>query len=408
MNSAAYRAKHGRQSPVKWLRATPSRKGDLKPVTCPVCASVWNGPWSLAWARHDLRCRTCRWDAKWAGLKEFEDYVTCLDCGYRAGNLTSHLRHNHVDYRLRHPNAAITARSSPIRDKRALKGITRSQDFRNRVREAKLLNLVRDDFEPFIEPDGTVDFRAMLCVVGCAWPTLRRYIFDLGLRPTQKYRRLAADQRRVSLTPSDLDQYRLANGRVSIAAAMTGLNLSFPTVKRECQRLGLPATSCTLSQAACLKTVSQALGGKPYVTEWSSDLFQTASGRLFRFDGFFPEIQLLVEFQGHQHYTFPNAFQRREIDRSDFEAMCERDRRKRALVEAHGGFLFLEIREDEPFKSVEYVRTRLDLLGALSRPNMGSAGEQRLCDSLISGQEFVPWLSRSLRLSVFSWAVMEV
>jgi hypothetical protein len=117
--------------------------------------------------------------------------------------------------------------------------------------------------------------------------------------------------------------------------------------------------------------VSQALGDMPYVTEWSSDLFRTANGGFFRFDGFFPEIRLLVEFQGHQHYTFPNAFQRKETDRPEFEAMRERDQRKRALIESHGGFFFLEIREDEPFKNVRYVRTRLDSLGGLSGSNIG-------------------------------------
>ena len=87
------------------------------------------------------------------------------------------------------------------------------------------------------------------------------------------------------------------------------------------------------------------------------------SGHRFRYDGFFPDFQLLVEFQGYQHYSFPSVYIQ---DRDAFDALQERDRQKVEQVERDGRFKILVVREDEPYTDVEYLSQRLVGLGVLA------------------------------------------
>jgi hypothetical protein len=299
-------------------------------------------------------------------MSEPQDYVTCLECWYRAESLVSHLQHEHPGYRERHPEAIVVSLGSALREKTAIRGVPRSPEFGERIRQAKLIGFTLEDFKPYLEPDGTVDHRRMLAAVGCAWPTLKGYMDALGLKPTPKYIEQAVARRRVFLTVEDLKPYKLGNGKVSPASAMRGLKLSFPIVKRECLRLGLPSFHRRIRQTLCLDAVQEALGGLVYISEWKSARFVNPnSGHRFRFDGFFEEAYLIVEFQGHQHYLFPNAFLTNESYRSEWDALRERDRIKREMVLSTPGLHYMEVLEDEPFTDVAYLRGRLVDLGVL-------------------------------------------
>ena len=86
------------------------------------------------------------------------------------------------------------------------------------------------------------------------------------------------------------------------------------------------------------------------------------SGRRFRFDGYFSEIGLIVEFHGHQHYTFPNIYTKTEQNYLDLR---ERDRIKEEMIRNTPGLIYIKILEDEPFNNLEYIRERLIEIGVL-------------------------------------------
>lgn len=344
-----------------------------KTVLCPSCGMAQEKPKQVG-SLHEHRCAACRIKAeaaRWEGLVEPQDYVTCLDCGYRTENLTSHVQNAHPDYRGRHPDAYVVALGSAIRDKIAIRGVPRTPEFGQKIREAKLLNLTRVAFEPFLDPDGTVDHRRMLAAIGCAWSTLKGYIDALGLRATQKYVEQAAGERRVVLTAEQLESFKLGNGKISIAKAMPILKLCNHTIKRECHRLGLEWAHGNVSQRKCLDALAEALGGLSFEEEWKSWRFvNPLTGHRFRFDGHFPDVALIVEFQGKFHYEFPNAFMVNESYLPAYEALRERDRIKRSLIQAASDLTYFEVLEDEPYMDVSYLRGRLVELGILSPGNL--------------------------------------
>lgn len=361
----------GKMSESAKLRQGGHGKGDIKTVTCPGCGSKQDKSKFLVQGVHDFRCPACRQkaeDARWAEKIEGTDYVCCLECGYRAENLTSHIQNAHsTGYSERHPDALIVALSSAVRDKTAIRGVIRPPEFGQKIREAKLLGFTLEDFKPFLEPDGTVDHREMLKAVGCSLPTLQRYMDDLGLTLTKKYIQAAGEERRVTLTAEQLEIFKLKNGKVSPAAVMRGLNLSFPTVKRECVRLGMPSFNRRIKQTLCLDAIAGVLGGMVYEDEWKTMRFTNPlSGHRFRFDGYFSDIGLVVEFHGHQHYIFPNAYMLDDNYLPQYEALRERDRIKREMITNAPDLTYLEILEDEPYMDPDYLAGRLVQAGILT------------------------------------------
>lgn len=225
-------------------------------------------------------------------------------------------------------------------------------------------NLTLKDFEPFMDSEGVVDHHRVVEATGVSWRTVRSYIRDLGLGQTSRYKAEAAEDATIRLDREVLEQFRLGNGKVSIGKAMSELGHCFTVVKRECRRHGLPTFHRRISQTLCLEAVSKALGGLGYKMEWQSRRFTNPpTGYMFRFDGYFPDVGLIVEFHGHQHYTFPNAFMIDEGYLSEYEALRERDRIKRQMIEAAPDLRYLEVREDEPYEDVMYLRGRLHSLG---------------------------------------------
>ena len=343
-------------------------KGEMKDVVCPACGAIWVGSKFLVPGTHDLRCSACReaaGDVLWASQVEGTDYVVCLECGHRAENLTSHIQAVHSGYREKYPDAQIVALNSAVRDKTALKGLRRSPEFCEKVREAKTLGFILADFEPYLEFDGSVDHRAARTGLRVSWPTLREYMDTLGLAATGKYVAAAAAERVVCIEKDVLEGFQLKNGKVSIARAVSGLGYCNITIKRECTRHGLVWAHGNISQRFCLDAVSEALGGLRYEEEWKLWRFTNPlTGHRFRFDGYFPDLGLVVEFQGHQHYTFPNAYMVDESYLPEWEALVERDRVKRELITAAPDLIWFEVREDEPFTDVMYLRGRLkEVLG---------------------------------------------
>lgn len=174
-----------------------------------------------------------------------------------------------------------------------------------------------------------------------------------GIRATRHW----TNGTEVTLTPDQLLPFACKNGKISVGRAVAALGHAFVTIRRECEKHGLPISHTAVSQAICLETLSQVLGGAAYEMEWSPRRFTNpATGHRFRFDGYFPSHNLVVEFHGYQHWTFPSVFiQKREI----FDALVERDRIKAKLIEESGDLHYLELREDEPYADPVYLRERL-------------------------------------------------
>lgn len=376
LSAVAYRKKHGgaliyapavrKRRQDGHDRRTDYGKGQRKQTTCPACSkpfkvSKFHGP------VHEQRCPTCveeanreAEDLRWAGKSEPEDYVTCLDCGYRGDSLNSHLMSQHPNYQDRHPDALVVALNSAVRDKTAIRGVPRPPEFGKKIAKAKLLNLTLEDFQPFLDGDGKVDRRAMMDKTGLCWLTVTKYAEQLGL-PILDGNLAVYEDRVITLTAEDFDPFRFKNGKVRLSQAAAGLGFSYPTIKRECVRLGLPYSGKLGAQGVCLQAVSEALGGSRYKEEWTSWKFVNgATGHRFRFDGYFPEHGLVVEFHGYQHWTFPNVYMKdTPKGRAAFEKQLRHDRQKRELVEAAPDLTYLEIREDEPYDDPDWIRRQL-------------------------------------------------
>lgn len=319
------------------IAARVLHKGEKKSIDCPSCGTTWEGSKYLVPGTHDLRCERCRTEEnaksevkRWVGKSEPEDYVTCRVCGYHAENLTSHLQSVHRDllgafprrftpYKLAYPGAEVVARTSKVRDKKAIRGTLRSSEFRQKVALGKTGQTHA--------PEIRAKMSASQLLVG----------------------------RIVRLCEEDFAPYKMKNGKVSLARASLGMDRYFGVVKRECVRLGLPYHRLSVNQDRFLGLLSKLLGCD-YEPEWNSTLFvNPKTGRRFKFDGFFEGANLLAEFQGYQHYTFPNRFHKVSHEDAYLEAK-ERDAEKRRQVLSFGKYRYLEVREDQPWDDLEYLR----------------------------------------------------
>lgn len=434
-----YRSKHGSDAPVrcthtesnrregiKAAHARTDRAGQFKTVPCTGCGN--DTEVSLFASASTATCGVCR-EKAWAGKTEPQDFVTCLDCRYRAENLTSHLLNAHPDYRERHPDALVVALCSAVRDKTALQGRTLPAEVRARMsanagrwnegltkadhpslmaaaekmqgraswsrgltastderlqrtveklkayyvsnpvgcRNGLKADLTLADFQPFLDAEGCVDRRLMQEATGLSWNTLYSYMQSLDLETSFKYVRERAEEQTIRLDREVLEQFALGNGKISVARVMRDTGHSFSVVKRECARHGLTTFTRNGEQTLVLDAISEALGGKPYHMEWRDVRFvNPVTGHRFKFDGYFPDVNLVVEYHGHQHYLFPNAFHHKPEHKAAWHAMLERDRVKRELVEAAGGFVYLEVRFDDPLTSVDFFQGVLRARGLLA------------------------------------------
>ena len=359
-----YREKHGQDALIRCEAVTNKRKGaiskarkkyaakydGIKQITCQSCGVLFDDH-KLSSATTCSKCKEAQAESRWEGLSEPEDYVTCLDCGYRGVSLSSHLQHSCFGYRERHPDALIEALTS--KNKTKLIGVVRTQEFKDKVREAKSLNLTAKDFEPFLEDDGTVDHRKAMEVLGVSDRVISIYIKKSGLQLTEKY--LANKLRTIDPIPKEvIESCLFKNGKVSLSRLVKKTGYAWITCKKQCIEQGYK-TSKHEKQYVCMETLSEALG-LPCEMEWSDPAFTNPkTGRRFKYDGFFPDIGLVVEFHGHQHFEFPNAFQRKPEQLEKWLEMMDRDKAKRDHI-TNSEYSYLEIRFDEPYDDVEYLK----------------------------------------------------
>ncbi len=443
LTADAYRLKYGsgallrtpqsadlRSSSLKAARSSDSYRG-LKTSQCSRCGVRHEIPR----ASRPTLCSSCKTSAealRWEDLTVTFDYVECVECGYRAENLTSHIYHAHPNYRRDHPDAVVVALKSPVRDKTLLRGRPISEETRQKMsdlagrwnagltadtdervarsaeairktyvdgrnswskgltmRESPILQraskaqmetkrrlleesptFLKEDFLPYLDAGGRVDRVRASSGLGVSHPTVTYWVKHWGLT----YRTLSesiSEGKIIRLTSDDLLKFRIGKGpKISLRKAAQGLGVGDLVIRREAQRHGIIIQRGRYKQGLCLATLSEALGGLTYQEEWSHPGFRNPdTDHRFRYDGFFAEIGLVAEFHGYQHYTFPNAYHKTE---AHFRNMQQRDAMKRGFVDQTPTFTYFKIQENEPFWDVSYIRGRLVQLGILSLERVGA------------------------------------
>lgn len=434
LTAATYREKYGESTPIRSDACRENRSAAIKKAlsiqdrtgtketTCPDCGCPHQvnkhyGP------RHDHRCGECRaWAEalRWENLREPFDYVECVECGYRAENLTSHITNAHPTYREDYPEVVIVALNSPIRDKSELRGrvlseetrrrmsvnagrwnkgltkdthpslqaisekmvgrvpwnrgLTRETDPRVQAAAAKIrlyvgenrpwdnglrIDLSSEDMAPVLDSKGRVDWKKV-SDHGLPGTAVRRYMDEHDLKVSPDNRRAASDAQIIRLDKEVFEPFKLKNGKVDRRRAAEGIGHGVGVITREALRHGIEIAHRRVAQPKCLQAISKALGDSTFTEEWKDWRFVSLKGFRYRYDGFFPAHNLVVEFQGYQHYTWPNRYHK---SYSQFLAGRQRDRLKRGLVEAVPDLVFLEVREDEPYDDVSYLQGRLVQLG---------------------------------------------
>lgn len=220
------------------------------------------------------------------------------------------------------------------------------------------------DFTPFLDETGAVNRKSMSEVIGVSEVTITKHMESIGLRISTKYVDARVEGQIIRLEKDDLLRFTLGNGKVVIAQAMVGLGHDYKVIKRECGRHGLATFNHRVRQTICLSAISKVLGGVSFQQEWESMRFiNPPTGRRFRFDGYFPSHDLVVEFHGWQHYVFPSVYiQNEEL----YFALQERDRIKENLIRSDSALRYFLVREDEPYADPKYLMGRLIDEGILS------------------------------------------
>lgn len=337
------------------------RKGLTKSIACTSCGT--DHEVGLTFASLDHRCPECREEERWDNKVEFTDYVACQACGYRAESLISHIRNAHPDleghYQEVFPGALMVSLSSSIRDKSYLKG----KELSVATRELMSQNAGRWNKGLTKDTDSRMAQAAQSMIGRNSWskgctkdtdPRLQGT--SLSVSKVRSVNHWVSNE--VTLTKDQLLPFTLKNGKVSVGKAIVGLGHAFVTIKRECERNGLKVARTALLQTICLETLALILGEPAYKTEWNDGRFiNPKTGGRFRFDGFFQDSSLLVEFQGFQHFT-PDSVWFFEGGES-YEDLVLRDQEKALQVIRDGRFKLFLVREDEPYADPDYLRGRL-------------------------------------------------
>jgi Zn ribbon nucleic-acid-binding protein len=346
-------------------RNQPSRAGLTKEVTCPSCLDPHLV--ALTSSVKDSRCPECRAkdeDDYWSSKIEGREYVTCLVCGYRTeDSLVSHIRNSHPElervYKETFPGARVVSFESSLRDRSHLKGKPLKEETKSKMS----VNAGRWNKGLTKETDERVAQAALNMVGRKSWGKGATKDSHPGVLSTSvKMRELRlvrhwTNGNEVNLTRDQLLPFARKNGKISVGKAIASLGHAFVTIRRECEKHGLAISNTAVLQSICLETLSQVLGGAPYETEWHESRFTNpTTGRRFRFDGYFPSHNLVVEFHGYQHWTFPSTYIE---DEDQYAALQERDRIKENLIHSDPTLRYFLVREDEPYADPDYLRGRL-------------------------------------------------
>lgn len=114
-----------------------------------------------------------------------------------------------------------------------------------------------------------------------------------------------------------------------------------------------------VQQKILIKTILRILGNTEFFEEAEFIWLKGSAGKPFKVDAYFPQFNLVVEYDGEQHF-FPVRWKGQSTRESllQFNKQRERDVLKERLVRDRGLNL-VRFNFKEPIDNVDYVRNRL-------------------------------------------------
>ena len=343
-------------------------------------------------------------EAHWASQVPVEDYVTCLECGYRGKTLAMHFTAVHgytaevykskfgqdVQIRsLKTDRALSLALSSRPCYGKGEKKIVKCSSCGKPWEGSKFLcpgihdlrcencktkeEAAKEElrWRGKKEPEDYVECRL------CGYRTddnlcshlqsvhpdiLASEYFKMFPKAWMGSKRVMKD-----LTQKDLAPFEDKEGKIQVKLAAKVLGCGWATVARYCKRLGLPTRDKLAFQKQVLDELAQVLGS-PYKWEWSDTKIRNPKTNwMFRFDGYFPAYNLLVEAHGEQHFKCIPYW---HLDESGLKKLQDRDALKMKLA-LDSGYQYLVIRYNDHYSDPAYLKAKLEALGI--RPHRGRA-----------------------------------
>ena len=148
-----------------------------------------------------------------------------------------------------------------------------------------------------------------------------------------------------NLTRADLEDF-IKNGILDIPTAAATLGASEWAIRQAAGSLEIPHhNKFGKSEKELLQTISSVLGDFPYIHQAAfNELRYYKSGYPFLYDGYFPEpYNLLVEYDGYQHFQKDNCYHR---DEREFQEAQEKDKVKTKTAKNYG-YKILRFKYDE-------------------------------------------------------------
>lgn len=111
-----------------------------------------------------------------------------------------------------------------------------------------------------------------------------------------------------------------------------------------------------LTETKLVKIIETIFGKKNVITSWHPLWAHSSKKALFEYDIYVPSHNLLIEYNGIQHYIYTPFFQKRK---SVFIKQQKRDRLKKKLAKDNGYTLII-FKYDEPI-ILDYVKNKVEV-----------------------------------------------
>jgi hypothetical protein len=333
----------------------------------------------------DRYCDSCKIalnNEKFIGIKDI-DYVECPGCGFRSKSLEGHYRKDNggmnswkkCEYTRKElikqfGDFRIFCKNSDLKAKN-----TRRQNswYKNRKKTIKQMS---KSFLKHIDLKGKTKKSSAIIRKMCE--TKQKHFADGTVQPHNKgktkesykplvnagrnivvARKLKFWRSNVRIIPLEvLEQFKNEKGEIVVSKVLANIKISFQTLIKNIKHYNLKyQTKSKIFQETTLKRISDLIHSD-YISEVTfKKLNKPTDGKHHRFDGYFPEENLLVEVQGYQHYNFPNNYHK---TLEAFETQKENDEYKKQKALEHG-FKFLEIKDSDN------IETKLQSLNLVTK-----------------------------------------
>ena len=117
-----------------------------------------------------------------------------------------------------------------------------------------------------------------------------------------------------------------------------------------------PKSKAPGSREEKCRDIFESLTGKAYPTIRPNWLVNPKTGRKLELDGYCADLRSAFEYNGKQHYTYPNSFHKTE---EDFDNLVERDKYKMKTCQDYGVNLLVIPYDISNEALFDYIRDHL-------------------------------------------------